>query len=554
MRKPSTVFVFRATCVLIAFIFVGQVSLFFLCRCQEFSDNPEDGFESNKNSGSWQKHKGGLEKELQLLRHRLRRRHEENVNQMKLIESLTKRNKELSKLVRHYQSLQTIILQEDLGRKDPEGMKSEFPRGYQPKTEFEVIPFDALTHRGTYHLLGGLAGNPAEKPYGNRGQEHAQVTNLAVESINKDFENNDISTSVLDLVDGLGRTDRLVGSEYDLYFRTGRANVYRRVKLHRSFGPLHLLGDVETVNTNQEWVNVILPLSGQITKFKSFLERFFEVVLLDRRVFLTVVYFGMRGRDEIQSMVENSAKSFNYTDYKLLFSDEQFSRGLGLQKGVVAWDRGNVLMFFCDVDVYFTSDFLERCRFYSAPGVKVYYPIVFSLYNPTIVYGGVVPSQAQLFRVNKEMGYWRDFGFGMTCQYQSDFLAIGGFDLSIKGWGMEDVRLYKKYVSSEVRIIRAPDRGLFHIWHTKHCNRSLTGSQYVACLNSKVKNEASHSQLGLLAFGKKIFDSEGPNWIEQLMSNVKGQNPNEQHQSPTSSLKVTEKNEVNARLKENNLS
>ena len=44
------------------------------------------------------------------------------------------------------------------------------------------------------------------------------------------------------------------------------------------------------------------------------------------------------------------------------------------------------------------------------------------------------------------------------------FCPAGGFDLDIRGWGGEDVHLYRKYLHSNLVVVRAPARGLFHLW------------------------------------------------------------------------------------------
>lgn len=196
-----------------------------------------------------------------------------------------------------------------------------------------------------------------------------------------------------------------------------------------------------------------------------------------------------------------------FRSFTLIQLNEEFSRGRGLEVGAKAWRRSqNVLLFFCDVDVHFTADFLTSCRLNAEPGKKVYYPVLFSQYNPAIIYRNhtTIPSIQQQLVIRKESGFWRDFGFGMTCQYKSDFINIGGFDRNIKGWGLEDVHLYRKYLHSKLMVVRSPSRSLFHLWHEKNCADELPPDKYKMCMQTKAMSEASHSQLGELFFKREI--------------------------------------------------
>lgn len=57
----------------------------------------------------------------------------------------------------------------------------------------------------------------------------------------------------------------------------------------------------------------------------------------------------------------------SFSNYTLIPVDEEFSRGRGLDIGAHAWKKGDVLMFFCDVDIHFTLEFLNTCRLHAAP-------------------------------------------------------------------------------------------------------------------------------------------------------------------------------------------
>ncbi|XP_068430918.1 chondroitin sulfate N-acetylgalactosaminyltransferase 1 [Clinocottus analis] len=395
--------------------------------------------------------------------------------------------------------------------------KAEVTAGTRLPSEYAVVTFESFTLQKVYQLETGLTRHPEEKPVRKDKREAlGEVLEAALHDLNTPASQQDGRTAAgnthtskvyapSDFIEGISRTERDRGTLYELTFRGESSTAFRRLVLFRPFGPLMKVS-AERVDTADVPINVIVPLSRRTDKFKQFLLNFREVcVRQDGRVHLTVVYFGNEQMSEVRSALENTSREVHFKNFTLLQLDEDFSRGRGLDVGARAWTGGNVLLFFCDVDIYFTADFLNSCRLNTQPGKKVFYPVLFSQYNPSLIYGADhLPPVEQQLVIKKDTGFWRDFGFGMTCQYRSDFINIGGFDIDIKGWGGEDVHLYRKYLHSNLLVVRAPSRGLFHLWHEKRCADELPPDQYRMCMQSKAMNEASHGQLGMLFFRREI--------------------------------------------------
>ncbi|CAI8018456.1 Chondroitin sulfate N-acetylgalactosaminyltransferase 2 [Geodia barretti] len=364
--------------------------------------------------------------------------------QRELVTELERRNQQLIDKLQHLESGGPRHREDDYRLAPDISPYKVRTLNIQQRSEFEVIPYTSFSKDKLYSLEMGMVNKPEAKAIGDREKEMDEVMEKALEVLNDDDEKQQYTFH--DLLEGYMRIERTVGTEYDMYFRV-------KDKKH---------------------------------------------------------VFQQEGREEVKDILEKVAAKHHYSHYKFIAKDEEFSRGVGLLAGAQVWDQGNVLLFFCDVDIVFKPDFLDRCRLNAAPSSRLFYPIVFSLYNPSVVYSDQpsVPGWKDQLVMNKQSGFWRTFGFGMTCMYRSDFLSMRGFDTKIQGWGFEDVKLYRKFIRSSLEVVRAPDQGIFHLWHEKTCDPLLPPAQYRMCLGSKAMSEASHENLGRLAFKELILENE----------------------------------------------
>lgn len=201
-----------------------------------------------------------------------------------------------------------------------------------------------------------------------------------------------------------------------------------------------------------------------------------------------------------------------------------FSRGKALDLATrSSYINDNDIIFFIDLDMTFRKETLDRVRRNTILHSQVYFPIVFSQYDPSRVQNLNVPNTNDNI-LGYESGFFRQFGFGICAIYKSDILNpnINGFNTDITGWGLEDVKLLERIIKLNqnkpsqllntaesndeqsitlnyeslkpkmLSVFRSADDTLIHIFHPINCDKNLEESQYQMCQGTKANTLGSY--------------------------------------------------------------
>lgn len=226
--------------------------------------------------------------------------------------------------------------------------------------EYELIPFNHFTFSRVYPIDLGLGKRVVEKPIGYKRKDLLDALNRALESLNKNATQPNQRYTLDDFIEGIYRIEQTTGTEYELYFRTkemsNKTNHHppspssssssssstsshsshndhgtTKIVAMRPFARLQTIQIERFSKTaEKEIIHIILPLSGRISTFQGFMEKFVKIALKnDRRVQLTVVYFGEDGLTEARQIMKKivAQKSSYSSNLKLLALNETFSRG-----------------------------------------------------------------------------------------------------------------------------------------------------------------------------------------------------------------------------------
>ncbi|CAB3245006.1 unnamed protein product [Arctia plantaginis] len=287
--------------------------------------------------------------------------------------------------------------------------------------------------------------------------------------------------------------------------------------------------DFEEYSVYDRRINFILPLSGRQETFGRFMKNYEEIVLMTNEAVSLIVVDYLDPNNPLDYQNTESLINFYLDKYgkdiKLVaMGTESFSRGAALTEGLKLCS-GDDLVFFIDVDMMFNFDSLRRIRIHTVKYNQVYFPIVFSQYNPEVVTGDdynkllgddpeeetaedVIDEIMEEPKTEKELinlkytkeigndyGYFRQYGFGILAIYKCDFERVGGFDLTIKGWGMEDVQMFETLIHSNLTVFRTADSSLVHIFHSVACDKNLERAQFLMCLGTKASTYGSDKHM-----------------------------------------------------------
>lgn len=241
-------------------------------------------------------------------------------------------------------------------------------------------------------------------------------------------------------------------------------------------------------------VDFVVPLSNVRNRFAEFMKTYEDLCLkVDEKCRLTLVVYGKEDYNVIKSNLTFYKLKYPSAQFNLIPGEGTFSRGRALHVGISKLHKSD-LAFTCDVDMTIDRNFLNRCRRNAIQGRRVYSPEVFKYYDMDYVYK-FEPKPLYGYDISRKHGHWCTYGYGMLCMYKSDYDIVGGYDMTIEGWGGEDVQLMDNMIKYGYEVMRAPDPSLSHRHHQKVCNKRLSRSQYSQCLNSRNEDIADRRRL-----------------------------------------------------------
>jgi hypothetical protein len=150
-----------------------------------------------------------------------------------------------------------------------------------------------------------------------------------------------------------------------------------------------------------------------------------------------------------------------------------------------ACNSENCYFSMMDVDMEIKPSFIENMIRYLKSEQDIYYPIVWSEYDPVAVLAAETIFGKQR-PYTEQRGMWRKVGYGMWAMKGARARELTIENRTAGKWGGEDVELFAMVKSKDFNIVREYEHGLVHKWHDKVCSSEFVEEDFVRnCIGAR---------------------------------------------------------------------
>lgn len=313
----------------------------------------------------------------------------------------------------------------------------------------------------------------------------AQKENLGADGRGKNAQsgNNLMVESILQRVDpnrGIDYFLQLIDKNKSGQLKTGFYHSLREAEPPR-------VTSMQSPNCRTIKVNFVVPTPPVSRGFQRFMLSF-ENSFLARNPpelvsLLAVLYsdgkFKKYDKDlfSVVTLLDLYKKKYPEADLRLITTRRPYSRKETIEIASKEYPSYE-LLFLADIHIDFSMQFIERCRMNAVENQQVYFPIVFSPYDPAEFHKSrVLFPYATKFKISDKTGAWMPESFHLICVFNYDLIKVLSTDEDGEENAAKEWNLLNRFLESgQLKIFRSVEPGLVHLWQDG-CREEELGSR-----------------------------------------------------------------------------
>ena len=400
------------------------------------------------------------------------------------------------------------------------GLKSSYRQHVDVTSTDDIVSWKLVNHD---LLLSDEENTPTREVPGVWQLELQAMMDKAVQYLNVKDDSQHIYKRI---VNTYWRVDPLSAIHYIVDFESSKPDQAKdssasqmtrhRITFSRSLNPPETSRLQSSVSVH---VTIIVCFTGKHTeRLQQFMRRLETVLDHDQRLNLVAVQMKSATEKQKPRRSQNvvDAKSilslyrtkYQSASFSVLESPALLSRSHAIAM-VLRDSRPSDLLFLADLDFAFDEGFLDRCRNLPLQGQQVYFPIIFSEADPSLL--ASLNHSLMEGSVSQHSGHWLVTLYDAACVYAADLLTINT-QSDLKGMlnEVDMVEVYRVLLGKAYAVIRAPDKQLKRIYNAERtCNLDLVGLTHDE--SCRVKGDSQEQAYLKTQLSALLFDHEGEN-------------------------------------------